>query len=75
MTPKEWASAATKMARANPGLSRAEIITKMNLEGMPRPTGVEGKGTDSKGNLRFGVKSRSKGQTASRREQEKTSTA
>lgn len=75
MTPKEWASAANKMSRANPGLSRAEIITKMNLEGMPRPTGVEGKGTDSKGNPRFGVKTRSKGQTARRREQEKTSTA
>lgn len=75
MTPKEWASAANRMARANPGLSRAEIITKMNLEGMPRPTGVEGKGTDSKGNPRFGVKTRSKGQTARRREHEKTSTA
>jgi hypothetical protein len=75
MTPKEWASAANKMSRANPGLSRAEIITRMNLEGMPRPTGVEGKGTDSKGNPRFGVKSRSKGQTARRREHEKTSTA
>ncbi len=36
MTPQEWASAANKLSRANPGLTRAEIITKMNLQGMPR---------------------------------------
>ena len=74
MTPSEWASAANKFSRANPGLSRAEIITKMNLQGMPRPTGVEGKGKDAKGNPRFGIKTRSKGQTARRKQHEQTST-
>ena len=74
MTPSEWASAANKFSRANPGLTRAEIITRMNLQGMPRPTGVEGKGTDAKGNPRFGTKSRSKGQTARRKQHEQTST-
>jgi hypothetical protein len=74
MTPSEWASAANKFSRANPGLTRAEIITKMNLQGMPRPTGVEGKGTDAKGNPRFGIKTRSKGQTARRKQHEQTST-
>ena len=75
MTPQEWASAANKLSRANPGLTRAEIITKMNLQGMPRPTGVENKGTDSKGNPRFGKKTRSKGQTARRKQHEQTSTS
>ena len=74
MTPSEWASAANKFSRANPGLTRAEIITRMNLQGMPRPTGVEGKGTDAKGNPRFGVKTRSKGQTARRKQHEQPST-
>ena len=74
MTPSEWASAANKFSRANPGLTRAEIITRMNLQGMPRPTGVEGKGTDAKGNPRFGIKTRSKGQTARRKQHEQTST-
>ena len=74
MTPSEWASAANKLSRSNPGLSRAEVITKMNLQGMPRPTGVEGKGKDAKGNPRFGIKTRSKGQTARRKQHEQTST-
>mgnify|MGYP003116110955 CR=1 FL=1 len=47
----------------------------MNLQGMPRPTGVENKGTDSKGNPRFGKKTRSKGQTARRKQHEQTSTS
>ena len=75
MTPQEWASAANKLSRANPGLTRAEIITRMNLQGMPRPTGVESKGTDSKGNPRFGKKTRSQGQTARRKQHEQTSTS
>ncbi len=75
MTPQQWSSAATKLARANPGLNRAEIITRMNLQGMPRPTGVESKGTDSKGRPRFGPKTRSQGQTERRKDHEKTSTS
>ena len=74
MTPQQWSSAANKLSRANPGLTRKQIITKMNLNKMPRPTGVEGKGTDSKGNPRFGPKTRSQGQTERRRDHEKTST-
>ena len=74
MTPQEWASAANKLSRANPGLTRAEIITKMNLQGMPRPTGVENKGKDSKGNPKFGKKTRSPGQTARRKQHEQPST-
>ena len=74
MTPQEWSSAANKLSRANPGLTRKQIITKMNLNKMPRPAGVEGKGTDSKGNPRFGPKTRSQGQTERRRDHEKTST-
>ena len=74
MTPQEWASAANKLSRANPGLTRAEIITKMNLQGMPRPSGVENKGKDLKGNPRFGKKTRSQGQAARRRAHEQPST-
>lgn len=74
MTPSQWASAAGKLARANPQLTRAQIITKMNLDGMPRPTGVENKGTDRKGNLKFGTKTRSPGQKSRRINHEKTST-
>ena len=74
MTPAEWASAANKLSRSNPGLNRAEIITKMNDQGMPRPTGVEGKGTYASGNPKFGQKTRSKGQTARRKQHEQTST-
>jgi|TARA_R100000479_G_C6363790_1_gene194121 hypothetical protein len=74
MTPSEWASAASKLSRANPKLSRPQIIDLMKENGMPRPPGVENKGTDAKGNLRFGLKTRSKGQTARRKQHEQPST-
>tara|TARA_R100001443_G_C3328898_1_gene171867 strand:- start:51 stop:1067 length:1017 start_codon:yes stop_codon:yes gene_type:complete len=74
MTPQEWSSAANKMSRANPGLSRAEIITRMNLKGMPRPTGIKNKGTTANGRPVFGPKTRSQGQLDRRRNHEKTST-
>ena len=74
MTPQEWSSAANKMSRANPGLSRAEIITRMNFKGMPRPTGVKNKGTTANGRPVFGPKTRSQGQIDRRHNHEKTST-
>ena len=36
MTPSEWASAANKLSRANPKLSRPQIIDLMKENGMPR---------------------------------------
>lgn len=74
MTPQEWASAANKLSRANPGLSHSDVISKMKEAGMHRPAGIKNNGYDSQRRPMFKPKSRSQGQKDRRTNHEKPST-
>ena len=74
MTPQEWASAASKLSRANPGLTHAEVISRMEDGGMPRPPGVKNNGYDKQRRPMFKARTRSQGQKDKRSNHEKTST-
>ena len=74
MTPKEWASAASKLSRTNPGLTHAEVISRMKDAGMPRPPGVKNNGYDKLRRPMFKAKTRSQRQKDQRANHEKTST-
>ena len=73
MTPQEWSSAANKFSRANPGLTRQQIIQQMKDAGMTRPAGVKNNGFDKLRRPVFKPKSRTEEQTKRRQQHEKTS--
>lgn len=74
MTPSEWASAANKLSRANPGLTHAEVISRMKEAGMHRPAGIKNNGYDKQRRPMFKPKTTSQAQRFKRTNHEKTST-